>query len=821
MKNSDRVILDIQGLKKYFFNNGRVNKAVDGVSFNVKEGEIVGLIGESGSGKTTVGKSLLRIYDDFNGFVTLEGKIISGKKIKSRRNKFMRKNIQMIFQDPHASLNGQKSIFNILKEPLVVNNIIKNKINDLFSDWKDVKSNFKYTFIRKAKKLKIQNLRSINDLAKDFFPKWTDNFTDFSFDWVNNSIEDNFVSYFAYLEEKQNMESKIINDMYSNTEELTSFYYQKQAMFRDSNLTDDEKQLIDATKNYEKTKALSKISINKYNALLRIKELEKQLEELQNKFNDDITATKSAYTNFIGEAKNDYKIANYSKMFTYDPEFYFFNYKKALIFKKKREYLKLWRKELRYLSVEELKNLIANLERYSELFFQEHLERIPLIKSDFRQVASFIVEQNYNFDYSKYLIINANTLREYEEEVLRVKKELKDCKTILKIKETPSATLEDVKKAEEIYIKAIEHKEIEDNNFAESIKADIRKLDKDINDQSFLYKNLKSQQTYTDKQFALINKQFFDKLQSDYKKAKAACDKKNKKEVQALQAFAKNISIYRNKIQNKLTTLKSFEIEVKYLIKDVQTIYLLLGIKKSKIDFISKLMISRLLTKSIIYKALEDVGLLKQFAYRYPHEFSGGQRQRIVIARALITEPKVIVADEPIASLDISIQAQVVNLLKDLCQKKNIGMVFIAHDLSMIEYIADRVQIMHLGKIVESGDTKAVYDRPMHPYTINLFKAIPKISNANEKFQNINFELDYLKEQQYPNVPKTYLVEPEHFLFGTKAQVEKWIAPFNLINPKLYSFLKSDNDNSQLPYDGKNHKCEDVEYTSVYNTNNE
>ncbi|WAM03347.1 ABC transporter ATP-binding protein [Mycoplasmopsis cynos] len=112
--------------------------------------------------------------------------------------------------------------------------------------------------------------------------------------------------------------------------------------------------------------------------------------------------------------------------------------------------------------------------------------------------------------------------------------------------------------------------------------------------------------------------------------------------------------------------------------------------------------IKKLFVKSTIYKSLEDVGLLKQFAYRYPHEFSGGQRQRIVIARALITQPKVIVADEPIASLDISIQAQVVNLLKDLCEQKNIGMIFIAHDLSMIEYIADRVQIMHLGKVVES-----------------------------------------------------------------------------------------------------------------------
>lgn len=187
--------------------------------------------------------------------------------------------------------------------------------------------------------------------------------------------------------------------------------------------------------------------------------------------------------------------------------------------------------------------------------------------------------------------------------------------------------------------------------------------------------------------------------------------------------------------------------------------------------------IKKLFVKSTIYKSLEDVGLLKQFAYRYPHEFSGGQRQRIVIARALITQPKVIVADEPIASLDISIQAQVVNLLKDLCEQKNIGMIFIARDLSMIEYIADRVQIMHLGKVVESGDTIQIYKNPLHPYTINLFKAIPKISNANEKFKDVKFELEYMKDQQYPNIPNVYAVSSEknHFIYATAKQFNKWV----------------------------------------------
>ena len=130
---------------------------------------------------------------------------------------------------------------------------------------------------------------------------------------------------------------------------------------------------------------------------------------------------------------------------------------------------------------------------------------------------------------------------------------------------------------------------------------------------------------------------------------------------------------------------------------------------------------------------------------------SGGQRQRVGLARSIIMNPEVIIADEPIASLDVSIQAQIVNILKDLCIKKNVSLIFIAHDLSMVEYIADKILIMHLGKIVEFGSTDEVYGNPIHPYTINLFKSAPKISNANVKFESSNFELSYLEEQKKVN----------------------------------------------------------------------
>ena len=141
---------------------------------------------------------------------------------------------------------------------------------------------------------------------------------------------------------------------------------------------------------------------------------------------------------------------------------------------------------------------------------------------------------------------------------------------------------------------------------------------------------------------------------------------------------------------------------------------------------------------------MKMVGLLPNMANRYPHEFSGGQCQRIGIARALVLNPKLVVCDEPVSALDVSIQAQIINLLKDLQKKLNLSLVFIAHDLSVVNHIADRVMVMYLGRAMELANRDHLYRKPLHPYTSALMKAAPDLGADTEALLR---ELGYEGEQ--------------------------------------------------------------------------
>lgn len=171
---------------------------------------------------------------------------------------------------------------------------------------------------------------------------------------------------------------------------------------------------------------------------------------------------------------------------------------------------------------------------------------------------------------------------------------------------------------------------------------------------------------------------------------------------------------------------------------------------------------------------LEAVGLNREHMTRYAHEFSGGQRQRIGIARSLALQPKLIIADEPISALDVSIQAQVVNLLKELQREQGLTYLFIAHDLSMVKYISDRIAVMYRGKIVEVGPADQIYNNPVHPYTKSLLSAVPNPDPISESKRQ---RVAYSHEEIEQDMVETHEVSPEHMVFATKEQLAKWQIP--------------------------------------------
>ncbi|MTI46403.1 MAG: ABC transporter ATP-binding protein [Firmicutes bacterium] len=174
-----------------------------------------------------------------------------------------------------------------------------------------------------------------------------------------------------------------------------------------------------------------------------------------------------------------------------------------------------------------------------------------------------------------------------------------------------------------------------------------------------------------------------------------------------------------------------------------------------------------------VYDILETVGLSKEHAHRYPHEFSGGQRQRIGIARALVVDPEFVIADEAISALDVSIQAQVVNLLKKMQEERELTYIFIAHDLSMVRYISDRIGVMHLGKMVEIGSASNIYNNPIHPYTKSLLSAIPHPNPLLERYRK---RVDYDKSNIDYDEGELVEIEKDHFVLGTEGEIKRWTA---------------------------------------------
>ena len=766
-------ILKIENLNKFFINRNNYKIALDNISFDVTEGDFLGIIGESGSGKTTLGRTIIRLNDATSGKIKLFNKNISNKKISKQENLTICRSMQMIFQDPLSSLNPKMNILKIISEPIVINKSLKkenikiidsrHKANFLFeyeilSGLAKNKYEKLYEYYVEYKKIINETITKIDDFKFTNNDSWTESFSDLE------TIFDHYI-----MSQKPVIE--ILNKMYENAKKIIKVYDKK---VKTNDLDPIYSKYIEYANNLDEAKADFG---NKENSI-------NNLKKKFNKIKKDIAFFKS--NRLVRSEIKDLKIhiklnSNGMKIAKTKRDY---NFKKILLIRDRLK-LEILDDFLNFENVDEenLINEYRNIRDIIDEFFKNEFIRIfnDNISENYEEKMSSIdydlIKKEIENNLSKSLIDFKNKLQMIDEKNKIIINVLLSEKTM--IAEEISKLKLKKKEQEKTFYSSESY--IQKNNDFKKIKEELNLIRKEKHKKhnDFIYKSLselkekikiesnevKNRKNFLSKRLNILIKELIDIRPNDLANF-------SKKDVS--QVIKKNTKSMKEQLKNKMSSFKLIDFEFTKILEYYFIEERICSSNRSKLFFYRNDFLKIMILEKV-FELLESVGLKKEHAYRYPHEFSGGQRQRIVIARALINDPKIIIADEAISALDVSIQAQVVNMMKELCDKRDVTFLFIAHDISMVHYICNKVIIMHNGKIVEKGSTNKIFKNPIHPYTQSLLKAVPELWKMDVDLSLFGDNSNYSESYSISNKPYFMKVENDHEVLATKEQFDKWV----------------------------------------------
>ena len=812
-------LLKVKDLNMMFKVRGTFKKALDDINFTVDEGDFFGIIGESGSGKTTTGKAIIRLYNATGGTIEFDNQLISQKTLGRKRNKWMRKNIQMIFQDPMSSMDPIKNVMTIVSEPLIINRIVQSetldymkkvwRVNNFFHyRFNEINKNSLFEFNRNyysnTNQIYLSGIEKIRGLNLDYFDT-VDNLNEYLgsiVDDVVSDLKDN-VELVYKLNDKQ---SDLINETFIK--------------YENNDLEEIDVRLDEANKEIIKCKENAKYSAKQKELLEELKNIEQQIDLLKSKYKNIYKSQyKGIKDGLLRKVKSDWKTSYQQKMLSTDKIQYTYFLFQETAFKEKYAILKkIYR--LKYLNEKEINKISEILDILTTQRYQSHLNEILEVQNQF---SSNPIEQK--IDYLKFIKDKKGMLHTLKPKVKLSNVVLDQYgENLIETITIDDSSLNSInindQKIDELIVKSNTASKVTEDKFKNEINkryAQVVKLTKLIKengpkgstdsiwksklenaiskkeevieerkqiiaDYKLTLKDRKIELNSLKQEINLLKKEVRINKNNFKKVIKNALNIVSKKEVNNQKGFKEKFNTYKTNtglkkaLQPKILAIKSIEFEKKQSVQRF-IINTLLYKSNKYTGLVLYLWIVKALIKEKVFKALRDVGLKHEHAYRYPHEFSGGQRQRIVIARALITEPKLIIADEPISALDVSIQSQVINIMKNLAKEKGVTFLFIAHDLSMVSYVCNKIIIMHNGKIVEKGEVDKIFKNPIHPYTKSLFKAIPELSRIHVNLSSFDEELDYDKDYGPLNKPTFFKVQDDegHQVFGTEGQVLQWL----------------------------------------------